>query len=167
LTKDKYSVKRPKFPPYCKPLIARRIAHDRPGLVVISAGGWTVSQDWQDNPRISRLAVPLDADPVDYAWYPLDSLDTLIIPDPAAPVAWLERLILAVWAGEPRMIWLQDGDDAIRLCRGLTYPFSVLDRVPLHDLGRAIRDEVRGFVAVNNLLSGLGHAGWDSQAWFS
>ena len=158
---------RVKFPPFCKPLIARRIANDRPGLVVIAAGGWTIPAHWQDNPRISRLVVPLDADPQDYAWYPIDGLDTLIVPDPSAPPAWVDRVILSVWTGEPRMIWLQDGDDAIRLCRDLTYPLSVLDRVPTADLGKAIRDEVRAWQSVNLTLAALGAQGWHMQAWFS
>lgn len=158
---------RVKFPPFCKPLIARRIANDRPGLVVIAAGGWTIPAHWQDNPRISRLAVPLDADPQDYAWYPIDGLDTLIVPDPAAPPAWIDRLIIAAWTGEPRMIWLQDGGEALRLCRDLPYPVSVLDRVPIPDLGKAIRDEARAWQSVNRTLAALGAQGWDMQAWYS
>jgi len=159
--------KRPSFPPYSKRIIARRIANDRPGLIVISAGDWKAGVEWDDNPRISRIVVPLDADPADYAWYPIDGLDVLIVPAPRNPQSWTERLILAAWSGDPRMVWMQEDDIAYRLCRGLTYPISVLDFSTLSDLAYCIRDQVRGYRSVNRLLTEMGEPGWTMQEWFS
>ena len=159
--------KRAIFPPYTKRIIARRIANDRPGLVVISAGSWKAGDEWDDNPRASRIVVQLDSDPKDYSWYPIDGLDALIVPAEGTPEAWTNRLIVAAWSGEPRMLWLQDGDIAYRLCRGLTYPISELDFSPVESLGVHIRDEVRGFNSVNRLLAEMGEPAWTLQGWFS
>jgi hypothetical protein len=159
--------KRPTFPPYTKRIIARRIANDRPGLVVISAGSWKAGEEWDDNPKVSSIVVPLDADPHDYSLYPIDGLDALIVPASGNPESWTERLIMAAWSGEPRMLWLQDGDIAFRLCRDMTYPISEMDCSPVDDLATHIRDEVRGYKSVNRLLAEMGEPCWTLQGWFS
>ena len=149
-------------------LVARRIADDVPGLIVIAAGDYEVGTSWSQNPRVARIVVPMTVDPAQYDWWrPLVDLDALIIPATGVPDRWLTRLVNAVWTGEPRMVWLQDEDLAWRLDRGYALPFSPADHTTVANLAKAIRHAERDAETAEKGAHMLGDSTWTRRDWFA
>lgn len=163
---------RQKFAPYAKSLVARRIAEDVPGLVVV-ATGFDVGHQWIGNKRVSRVVAPMDSDPMDYDWVlPIIDLDVLVATSGQEPDAWLTRLVSALWTGEPRMIWLQDEDKAWMLenpITGMTY--ELWRRYPsrpttIRDLAKAIREEEKAAAHAERGYRMQGDNEWTQGQWF-
>lgn len=161
-----------KLPPYGKQLIARRIAHDHPGLVVV-ATGFNEGLYWADRAKVSRIVVPMDSDPATFNWYlMLVDLDVLIAPGANVPDEWLTLLTRHVWKGEPRMVWMQDDEEVWRLWRpedDSVYPMEPFnyDKIfHISKLGRAIHLEVRLAQAVSGAMQAEGKK-WTPDQWFS
>jgi len=168
----KSSVKKRKLAPYAKALVARRIAEDVPGLVVV-ATGFNAGTEWTDNERVSRIVVPLDSDPAEYDWYlPLVDLDVLIAPSDDAPDAWLTRLAKHVWSGDPRMVWIQEDNIAWMMDRPVpTMRFEMwhmypLETVLLSELGRRIRQEEKKAIDAERGARLSGDEEWTADQWF-
>lgn len=168
----KSSGKRKKFPPYAKALIARRIAEDVPGLVVV-ATGFDQGLMWADNTRVSRIVVPMDSDPQGFDWeLPVIDLDVLVATSGQEPDAWLTRLAAAIWSGEPRMIWLQDEDKAWMLENPITnMTYELWRRYPsrpatLDGLAKAIREQEIDAAHAERGARMDGDNEWTRDQWF-
>ncbi|MHB1266418.1 MAG: hypothetical protein ACYCY2_02305 [Acidithiobacillus ferriphilus] len=166
------SSRKKKLAPYAKALIARRIAEDVPGLVVV-ATGFDQGLRWAANHRVSRLIVPMDSDPQDYEWtLPLIDLDVLVATSGIEPDSWLTRLVSALWTGEPRMIWLQDEDKAWMLENPITnMKYELWRRYPsrpatLDGLAKAIREQEIDAAHAERGARMDGDNEWTQDQWF-
>lgn len=163
---------RKKLAPYAKALVARRIAEDIPGLVVV-ATGFNQGLMWADNARVSRVVVPMDSDPQDYDWeLPVIDLDVLVATSGQEPDAWLTRLVAAIWTGEPRMIWLQDDDQAWMLENPIAnMKYELWRRNPsgpttLDGLAKAVREQEKAAAHAERGFRMQGDDEWTQAQWF-
>jgi len=166
------SGKRRKLPPFAKALIARRIAEDVPGLVVV-ATGFDQGLMWSDNDRVSRIVLPMDSDPQEYDWeLPVIDLDILVATSGQEPDAWLTRLVAAIWTGEPRMIWLQDDDNAWMLENPvMNMKYELWRRYPsrpatIDGLAKAVREEEKAAAHAERGFRMDGDDEWTRAQWF-
>lgn len=147
------SARRP-LPAYGRTVYNRRLASDDPSLLVI-ATDFRAGLHWDGKPQVSRVVCPLDKHPEAMDWLIAIDIDVAICPAPGTPGHYTDRLIHAVSAQEPRMIFLEIAPGYFHHL--IKSPFSAMrisdEPIPAHELGRYVRTKERDLERVQRLLA--------------
>lgn len=152
MTSNTRSARRP-LPAYGRTVYNRRLANDNPSLLVI-ATDFRAGLHWDGKPQVSRVVCPLDKHPEAMDWLIAIDVDVAICPAPGTPESYTDRLIQAVRAQEPRMIFLEIAPGYFHHL--IKSPFGTVrlgdDPISADGLGRYVRARERDLECVERLL---------------
>ena len=113
------------LPAYGHPLLERRQAGERIGLLVVGVHDWRAGREIETRPNVARVVLAEDKLPHELDWSCAVALDCLIVGECADPVFYATALML--FAAGAASVWGEFADGFWRLERGSTklYPHGL------------------------------------------